>query len=278
MKIIYKNLWNSNNFCFLEKILNMKKIHILLLSIILSMSAFSQNITSCTSYNEYGVPSGIYSEWDIKPTGGYIYLVYNQDKYITDGNWTLQVSIDRNNSGSYTEINNVAITPVSSQTWFMYDYFFAEAGKYKISAIKNGNIVASTYFQVFVNETMDNTSDGEIDTYYYEGTSIITCESLDANNEPVGESTTFSLGSLGSKEIRIYLDSDVPIKTTKLYIDIYTYVDDKETLEDTYSVDVQEDWDWVSVKQVFTKPGEYIIDIYTANDIYVNTGYLTITR
>ena len=61
-----------------------------------------------------------------------------------------------------------------------------------------------------------------------------------------------------------------------MYVDIYTGEDFKEKVS---SIDYDIDditWNWISVPIKFYKKGKYVVDFYTQDDVFINSGYFTV--
>ena len=242
--------------------------------------AKSQTVVLCDTYDTNGKATGIYSSWDIDPGGGNVYIVYNQYSLIDNGTWYLYIDYDWHNDGEFGAYESIQLTPDVSKTWLAYDYKFTEGGNYKVMIMHNGVEAASTDVKINVTgtpATSTTSASDVIDTYYYEDSEIVFCSSVDDVGNPVGVSGTFSLGSAGSVTVVVYLDGKgKPFKTTHIFADIYE--GDEDDPYDSFGFDVQADWDYVKFNNVFTKPGEYTIDLYNNDDIYINTGTVTITQ
>lgn len=187
----------------------------------------------------------------------------------------LQMDKKSDYSEEYINQKTITLTPESGKNWLMYDYFFSEAGKYKITIMMDGKVAATTTTEIFVVDSDDydyTDADSSINTFYYEDSEVSFCTSISEGNM-IGESESFQLGSGGSVDVVIYITNDYrPFKTDLFYIDVY--LGDEEV--DSFNIQVEEDWDYAHVKQTFTKPGTYMIDVYNADDIFINTGEVTI--
>lgn len=255
----------------------MKKSLLLFLTLSFGFLALAQNtVVLCSSYNDNGVTAGIFEQWEIEPTGGYIYVVYNQEKQIKD---PLQIQVDKLNesTGNYVAYFTGDMIIQVGKNWAMYDLGFTEIGKYAIKVMKEKKELATTKAEIFlIKDEGDvyNTSDSSaIDTYYYENSEIVFATSEDSKGMPVGENTEFALGNSDSITLRIFLTNDKKFGTDKLYIDVY---DDEDNLVDAYTIKIDPDWDQVRFDEWFTKRGEYIIDIFNGDDIYISSGEVTI--
>lgn len=252
----------------------LKSAGILLLISFLS-SVHAQSVVLCESYDTDGKASGIYSSWDISSSGSYIYILFSQNAPIRGGLWYLYIDKDYDNTGVYSPIETIEIKPETGKKWFVHDQKFTSAGKYKAAVMRDGIEQASTYFELGYKEgETTNSASDEPDTYYYENSIVQFCTSVDASGNPVGVSESFKLNAEGSVTVAVYVENDGnPFKTDKFNVDIF---DDKENAVDSYSLDIQPEWDYVKFEQKFNRPGVYYVDIYTANDVFINTGTVTI--
>jgi hypothetical protein len=144
--------------------------------------------------------------------------------------------------------------------------------------LNNGKELASTYtkigYQLGYEPEEENENNDEIDTYYYENSTVSFSEDIDKTTykliNPIEGST--SLGSSREKEVYIVVEHDQAFKTNLFYIDIN--LNDK--LLETVELDVEENWDIAWYQYKFTKKGTYYIDVYNADDIFVNTSTIII--
>jgi hypothetical protein len=254
----------------------MKKL-LLITLLFLNFVAFSQKVVLCEDYNKTtGVPSGINQNWDIKSTGSYVYVIYTQSKPITN---KLTVYVDRKNEkGEYVAYSTEYVEATGRQNWAMLDYKFTESGEYKIMFLNNGKELASTYtkigYQLGYEPEEENENNDEIDTYYYESSTVSLSEDINKTTyeliNPI-EGTTY-LGSGREKEVYIVVEHDKAFKTKLFYIDINLGDDFLETLK----LEVEENWDIAWHQYKFTKKGTYYIDVYNEDDTFVNTATIII--
>ncbi|QQR98211.1 MAG: hypothetical protein IPK18_01340 [Sphingobacteriales bacterium] len=249
----------------------MKKLLFVAVLSMISTLIFAQKVVLCEDYDKTtGVPSGVYASWNVKSSGSYIYTIYTQSKPITK---TLSVYIDKkSSSGSYVayETHFIEESESKGRKWAMIDLKFSEAGDYKISISDGaGNELASTYAVIsYIDDEDEDNDDDEIDTYYYENSEISIAEDINKSTyEIINKTDEAYLSSIRGKEFYIIVENDKVFKTNLFYVGIYLGDDLLETLE----IDVEEGWDIAWTNYSFTKKGNYTIDVYNADDIYVNT-------
>ena len=272
------------------------KNSILLLFAVLSFSISSKAQSGsngnkaelCADYDRTtGVPSGVGTAWDIASDGkgSNVYLIYTQAKTIKED---LSVYIDKkNSSGSYIAYGTYYFnndTKTNPKKWAMYDVKFTEEGDYRISVVgKNADALAVTYADIAYMKNDDpstanmkkNKSKSDIpDTYYYEDSKITFGESI-SNGVLSTESTVFKLSG-SSKEITAKIEQADDLKLTKAIVSIYTGDDYKEKVSElSYTVD-DKTWNWISVPIKFYKKGKYVVDVYSQDDIFINSGYFEV--
>ena len=126
-----------------------------------------------------------------------------------------------------------------------------------------------TYAQVAPSTSEEDTI---IDTYYYENSTIEFAEGVDMEKfEPINSNTEFTLN--GKVDVTTILRLDKPFKTKGIIVDIY---DNNDDLYDSFEIEIDENWDFISFKIDFDLIGHYFIDLYTSDDIFINSAELEI--
>lgn len=121
----------------------------------------------------------------------------------------------------------------------------------------------------FAQSTPTTPKEAEIDTYYYENSTVEISEGVDMKTyTAVKPNTTFKLKD-GNAKVTVILKLDKPFQTKKVVVDIY---DENDELYDTFEVDAKEDWDFISFNVDFDTEGQYFLDLYTADDIFINSA------
>ncbi|MCR9067109.1 MAG: hypothetical protein NXI00_24300, partial [Cytophagales bacterium] len=178
---------------------------------IASSQLYAQNVYACEDYTSSGDPIGIGSTWTIKPDGGYVYLLYKQNRTITDD--AIYFFIDILQGGDYEEFDTELVTPEAGKDWALLDYKFTKAGEYRVEIINSTyETVASTYLTINVkggttssnnntgnnnnNRNNNSNSGDEVDTYYYSNSKVIACEDVKSNT-PINVATTFNISKGG---------------------------------------------------------------------------------
>lgn len=237
----------------------------------------AQSIVLCESYDDNGTATGIYNSWDIKSGGSYVYILYKQDSRFSSGSWYLYIDYDWTNSGTLTAYETLPLEPARDKNWLVYDFKFTDAGNYRAYIMHDGVELASVNFNIGWQEGEGPTTSGSstIDTYYYEDSELKFCGSVDAEGNPMGIATEFYMGSNGKASFKAYLDNDFKaIQTSLIYVDVY-----KEGVTDpvdAFSITVQPDWDYIHFQLDLTSAGLYHVDLYNADDIFINTADVVI--
>ncbi len=242
----------------------------------------SNKIELCSDYDKTtGEPIGIAVNWDVKDdgVGSNVYLIYKQDKKIKEG---LTLYLDKKNAngsyianGTYSFDNNIK---ENQKKWAMYDLNFREEGDYRLTVVGNSaDALAVTYSNIkFMEDDISKPAkkDDVVETSYYENSKITFGESI-SNGTLVGESAVFRLSG-SSKEIIANISQADDLKLTLIYVDIYTGTDYKEKISSlSYKVD-DPTWNWISTPIKFYKKGKYVVDFYTQDEIFINSGYFEV--
>lgn len=265
----------------------MKNLILLLLtmgSFTILSTAQTNRVVLCDSYDDNGVPTGINKNWDISKKGSYVYILYTQDRPITS---SLLLYVDKkNSSGSYVAFDTQDFTydPKTDRKKFaVYDYKFTESGDYKISVVSTGDNkeLASTLTNIGYmkdeKEKEKEKSSGEYDTYYYENSKLIFGESADDKGVVKGEATTFKLIN-GKRDLIVKVEQDEDLNVTQIIMDVYGGTDYKDKIySQTFDI-ASKTWNWVKMPVNLTKAGKYVIDLYTQDDVFINSGYIEITK
>ncbi|MBK9328672.1 MAG: hypothetical protein IPM95_04990 [Sphingobacteriales bacterium] len=263
----------------------MRNLILLLLtmgSFTIHSAAQTNRVILCDSYDDNGVPTGVNKNWDISKNGSYVYILYTQDKPITN---KLLLYVDKKTAaGSYAAFDTQDFTydPKTDRKKFaVYDYKFTESGDYKISVVSTGDnkeLASSlTNIAFMKDEKVKEKSTDANDTYYYENSTMIFGDSVDAKAVVKGEAGTFKLIN-GKRDIVVKLSQDEDLNVTQIIMDVYGGTDYKEKIySKTFDI-ASKTWNWVKMPVNFTKTGKYVIDLYTQDDVFINSGYVEITR
>lgn len=226
------------------------------------------SVVLCENYNEQGAVTGVFNSWTIDSLGGSVYVVYSQQEPITAKAIYLQVEYLSSSTLEYETEKTITLTPEKGKNWLVYDYFFTKDASYMVSIIMDGLTLATNY-EEFYFETR-NASD-TITTFYYENSYVGFCEKV-VDGQMIGESAEFPASPSGTTEVAVYVHNDGPFLTDFFYVDVY----EDDVNIDSYEVDVVSTWNYTHFLQKFDHPGTYEIDIYSGDDVYINTGEIII--
>jgi hypothetical protein len=267
----------------MNKIVSLLSIFLIVALSMNAQTSVGGKVVLCDSYDDYGTPTGIHSDWSIAPEGGYVYILYTQDRYIGQ---ELSLYIDKKNkSGNYVAFDTryFKYDADNKKRFAVYDYEFKEEGDYKISVVINGtNTLATTYSNVAFTVPKENIENKKkagnvVDTYYFEDSKITFGTAIDDKAVVSGEAGSFSLMN-GKRDIVAKLQQDKDLNVTQVVVEVYGGVDYKEKVyTQTYNIP-SKTWNWIKVPLSFTKPGKYVVDMYNEDDVFINSGYVEITR
>ncbi len=219
-----------------------------------------KKIVLCDSYDVNGKASGIYSIWNIKEDGGYVYVLYdNNGKAIKN---TLWLYVDKKNAaGEYVPFDTKTFENTNGKTWAVYDFQFKESGEYKISAVGTNGNEATTYATI---KFADGVKVKETQK------SIVLCDSYDDYGKAIGPSSTWNI-SKDKGWIYILYSHGEPIKSS-----ITLYIDKKNTsgkyvayATKSFTYDGKKDWSVFDYN--FTEAGDYKISALSAGTTLATT-------
>lgn len=265
----------------------MKRILFLFITIsFISTKLLAQNgkVVLCEDYNKTtGAPTNISKSWNVtKNTGSNVYIIYQQDYNIKD---KLLLFVDKKNSnGTYISYDTQDFNndpKADKKNWLMYDYKFKEDGDYRITVTKNGDdALAVTYTNIGYIKDSDSKSkdtDDFYDTDYYEDSKIEFGTTI-SGTKLTNKGNSFRLTN-GKCDIVGLLTMDKALKIKSFDVTIYYGDDYKEKISQQTYNNASLDWDWIKIPiSTLTKAGKYVVDVYTEDDVYVNSGYFEITR
>ncbi|MBW8049613.1 MAG: caspase family protein [Cytophagales bacterium] len=262
-----------------------KFVLILVLSLTF-LPAFSQKVYFCSNYTEEGEPIGKSNTWTIKPTGGYVYILYNNgsDNIITS---KLSLSINKLSGTKYDQYDTRSITLESKKNWALYDYQFTEAGEYRITFLDaNEKELDRDYVTIklsegsqadFQYEYADTNDQSEVvSTDYYVSSALTFCEGVDKKGKCFKPAKKWNLGKNGCS-VFCKVDNKAPLKTSQLIVDVFKKEGtDYSKFVDTKYIDIEPDKNSVFFKYTFDESGEYKFNVYNKGEAWINTEYVTI--
>jgi hypothetical protein len=250
------------------------------LILLVSTFAYSQQIDVCTNYSEDGAAIGANTVWNISPSGGALYLLFNNGGYAINTN-TIYIYIDRQAAydSEYTTYKTLTIPTYEDETWVASNFTFTEPGNYKISFLnQNSQTLATTYCTIKLknatasvnnNSSVNTNNNTTADTYYYTNSSI----KFYTTNDDSKSYTKFNISPSGGW-VKIKLDnSNKALKSKKLYFDFYTGSNYDQFVE-TKSYEISPAWANFNFNYSFQYVGNYMVKVYNDNNVLINIAYV----
>lgn len=260
-----------------------KFFKILVLFGFLSSALLAQQIYFCQSYSEKGEPIGASNKWQINSKGGYVYILYDNEKENLERG-TYYLMVDKQTEDGYEAFDSKSIKLNEEKNWLVYNYIFKDAGVYKVYFMAPGQkriaeeIVEISFQENVISQNVIPERDVK-QSYYYQDIRMYFCEWV-LNERPMKpkQSTT-----LRQKEgwIFLYINLNAPLKTEKIVAEIWRkkfgslahdeYVETKE-----YAVTPE--WTYSFFRYQFTEPGDYKFNIYTDKDVLMGSRYIKVSN
>jgi hypothetical protein len=258
----------------------MKKLLLFLAAAWISVSGFAQRLYFCEKYTDAGEPIGAGTTWNIKPDGGFVYLLFQ------NGGKTLNVSsitfyIDKlSSSSTYTAFDNKYPSTDPNKTWAVLDYKFMQTGDYKVTVLINSVEVAKEYVSIKPKDGTNTGSTSSVTTLYYSGATVTPGTDINLSSGLVYNANgPFYLNDSYTSTVYFKVSNNGKnLSTNKLIVDIY-----KMNGSGTYDFSATKyfditDKDWVYFSYAFGLAGSYKVNVYNGNSTWINTAYLTVNN
>jgi hypothetical protein len=113
-------------------------------------------------------------------------------------------------------------------------------------------------------------------TFYYLNSKVKFCTELTETQTPENPGETFYISPSGSR-IYIWIGNDKKLATDQLVVTIHKKVGSEYSqLVETKYYDITSTWEDTHFKYTFYNTGDYKISIYTKDDVWINSGYVSI--
>ncbi len=255
----------------------MKALKLLTIILFIAVStSFSQSLYFCTGHTEDGLPLNTTKHLKIKPSGKYLYILFNNDgKKIN--NSLMYLFIDKLMDGSFEPFDSKVIRITEDKTWLAYNYKFTEPGTYLIYFLNHEQkkIVSDT-LQVELEESTHPNRSNVTSSYYY-NCEFVFCEIVLGGN-PI-RITNKAYLKKNNGLIYVYLNNGAPLKTSVLIVDIWKkekHAFDYDKFVETKYYRIDPEWPDAYFKYYFKEPGEYKFSIYNDNEVLIRTNYIQV--
>ncbi len=229
----------------------------------------------CTAYDANGEYSGDYSSWNIQKTGNYMYLFYTSDKPVNDTLFiTINKTFNRKDTNFYL-FDHYYLIPDSSKKFAVNKYTFSKPGNYQLRVFDRKSEELLGMYTAFIGYNEDQYNEVFFtDTWYYKETSIFFCDSI-SEDMPIGKREVFNYDSNRNK-ITLYIENanKKPLKTNNVFIKVYDKENRKLILSDSYSLNGN--WFWTYINIFLEEKGKYTLELYNADDVFINAADLEI--
>jgi hypothetical protein len=121
-----------------------------------------------------------------------------------------------------------------------------------------------------------NYAKAQVTTDYYKDSEVIFCEDV-VDGSPVNAATIFNIGANGGY-VQVQVQNYAKIKTETLIVDVWKKSSSGEydKFIETKKFTVEPAWTAPYFKYTFYKAGKYKLAIYNEDEVFINSGYITI--
>lgn len=239
--------------------------------------SFSQEINFCLNYTVLGEPIRVSNSWNIGADGGYLYVLFKQPEVITRNIYHLVIEEEKD--GVFNEVKKQQIIPETGKNWVAHYCKFRKGGDFKVLILKNNEVITSDYLTILTQRQgiTGRRKFRKDPRLLYANTKVIACETV-KGGKAINPSAVFNV-SEDVSEVTFLILNEKSVNPEKLNIDIYK----KAAPFDNYSVFVESKRLSVTRSSQetyftlqFAEPGDYKVYIYDQDQVWINSGYVTI--
>ena len=241
-----------------------------------STALSAQEINFCLNYTVLGEPIRVSNSWNINEDGGYLYVLYRQQTSITKNNYYVVISEERD--GLFQEVDRQRIVPELGKNWAAVYYKFLKPGDFKVSVIENDQLHATEYLTILTQKVRKRGKRKIIKDprLLYTNTKVIACETV-KDGRAINPSAVFRITEQPT-EVTFLIMNDKAISLEKLNIDIYKKAgpfDQYSQFVESKRISLMHD-NTTYFNLQFLEPGDYKVYIYDQDQVWINSGYVTI--
>lgn len=253
------------------------RLFILLFFLLLTFSLSANNLfLLCSDYDIDGNPINTYKNWVINKKGNFMYILFKSNENLKDKYYLrIEKMYNRNNNTFYL-YDKFLLNTDSTKNWVANKYTFLKNGNYRFAIYKNNEAYPFDSLFTTLNYPTDvYTDDGYLDTWYYTNTSMLFCDSV-YKDELIGVKDSFNLNL--NKNINIYIGNEVGknLRTDRMIGRLYSLIDNNKILYRTDIYYTKYTWQWSNLNLFIDKKGTYLIELYSEDDIFINSRKITI--
>lgn len=247
--------------------------------IALSATTFAQEIHFCLSYTVLGEPIRVSNSWNVNEDGGYFYILYKQPGTMDNGRFELVVNEEVN--GQFTQISRHRIPTEIGKNWIAVYYKFLRGGDFRVTVLENEKPVAEEYLTITQRKpgTANAKKLKKDPRLLYSSTRVVACEAI-KEGKPVNPSAVFSIPK-NTNQVTFLILNDQSLGTEKLHIELYkkpTTLGGYSDFVESKRVMLEHNRDKTYFTLEFLEPGEYKVYIYDEDQVWINSGYVTINN
>lgn len=230
----------------------------------LSFSLSAQELFLTAKYDQNGVadPNFTSDEWKIDAIeGSFLYVLFRQEKEITDSKLYLFIDKKINIEGKETfeEYDNKKIYINKKRNWAVLQYTFLQAGVYKIS-------IANADKKIIIFKEI---------TIRYKS-KILFSDDLNEEKYPISHTKNFKLEK-AKQGIYIFIKDEIPFNSQSLKVVIEKQNKDgsyQKYTEETFFIDKELRFSFF--EQSFELKGTYRISVFKEEEIVLAVGFLKV--
>ncbi len=248
----------------------------LILFVLFTTLAFSQDISICESYSEDGKPIGLINKLEIKPYGRAVYVLINNKSKINEP--VLHLFIDKLKDGKPIPFSSQTLKIKKDSKWAVTSQEFKDAGMYELYFLNSERkkfgvkkLEVSIEYEKTKEKTLakSDQNTGKIQ--------FVFCDMV-VNNKPINSLQKLSLARKNG-ETFVYLNNYIPFGIDKIKIRVLRSENDNYSeIVETKQFKITSSWADTFFKLNFSRIGDYKVEIFNNSNNLISSNTITVTN
>ncbi len=257
---------------------SLRTFHLVLVGLLFSNFLIAQQVYFCSEVRGDGTPIGHTNNWAVGEDGGVIVVVYdNGMQNIPGGDVLIQIAQKTVTTGKMDVIERFQIPVSAPGNWATLEYHFPKAGDYRVTFLNSREVrLGSGKVTVEIDPSIKSADDRQ---GKYSKCKVQFCEKVDYSGHPIDQKNVFDFSG-GERRFTVHINNKAPLLTDTIFVDVFRYTGNGTDANHIESLDipVQPSWDHCSFEYSVFEPGEFMLDIFNKNDVWINSAQVKVGK
>lgn len=228
--------------------------------------------TVCADYDSTGNPKNMYQNWLTQRGGNFMYIFFKADHLLTKKYRVRIEKLYNRIDTTYLLFDRFTLKNDGKKNWVANKYTFLKSGNYRFLLFEDDSETPiETYYTAISYTDETYTDDGFVDTWYYKNTEFRFCDSV-SNSKLVGVKDVFKIQPVETK-VTIYIthEQNKPLRTDRILAKVYNITNNEKKYVYTDVFFSEYNWQWTFLPLYLTDKGNYLVELYNEEDIFINS-------